>query len=279
MTIPVQIHRELGRTEALHYIWWDQETDPTGTNPGEVFPGHIWRTPSTGQLKERNGSNTAWVSKGYLSTVSSVALLGKPFVIHTADSALTGARRLVAGTGITLQTSTPGQLRIAAATVDEGAGLPGGGDEREVLIKESGTDFDAAWSSVARAFVRGEVEASTGSLSDNARESIEVALGQSFELYKIEASHNCWVVGYQTDAARTADDGRLIDEDPATASGVLFEFVFDDDTGLTIRCQPRVSGENHDSPLEDTCYLAVQNLSGGTATITLTFTRIVTEAT
>lgn len=277
MTGPV-IHRELSRIEALHYIWWDQTTDPAVSNPSDVKAGHIWRNPTSLELKERDSTNTGWVSKGYLLNEAFTTLYGKTFVFHgPVPTEMTGGRRLVAGTNVTLSFSTPGEVIINATPTGGGAGLPGGGAAKEVLAKLSVTDFDVAWRRMAQLVTRSDIQATTATLANDASENVDLTgFGKSAELYKVLVSKAAWVVGYQTAAARTADAARTETTDPATAAGVLFEFITTGDN-QTILCQPRPSCENHDAPVTDKLYLKIKNKSGGSAAITVTLTRVITE--
>lgn len=278
MTGPV-IHRELSREEALHYIWWDQVTDPFVSNPSDVQPGHVWRNPTTYEIKERNAAHTGWTSKGFLMSEAMTTLFARTFVLHgNVPAAMTGGRKLTAGSNVTISLASAGKVIISSSGIGEsGAGLPGDGLTGEILAKVSATDFDVEWRSVASLFSRADIDFTTASLNDDSSEDVDLeGFGKSAELYKIEVSKAAWVVGYQTDAARTADVSRLISEDPETATGVLFEFVTETDDEVVV-CQPRPACENHDDPVDDVLYLRVTNLSGGTTAITVTLTRIITE--
>lgn len=129
----------------------------------------------------------------------------------------------------------------------------------------------------AEAWARTDVVVTTASLADLATENGTVALGKSFELFKAVADRFCRVRLYQTAAARTADAGRGIGTDPATAAGVIADLIFTALSGLTIVCQPRIPGENHDGPVTSTIYYAITNMSGSASTVQVTFTRVITE--
>lgn len=96
----------------------------------------------------------------------------------------------------------------------------------------------------------------------------------TYALLKMQTSHAAWVRIYTDDAARTADASRLITDDPAPDAGVIAEIVT---TGAeVIRMSPGVIGwnENADAVIP----IRVQNLSGGTASITVTLTAVELEA-
>jgi hypothetical protein len=139
------------------------------------------------------------------------------------------------------------------------------------------TEVDSLLAAKSDLASRTTVIVTTASLDDLETEDGEVALGQSFELYKVVVDRHCRVRLYQTAAARTADAARPIGTDPETAAGVIADLVFTALSGLTIICQPRIPGENHDGPVTSTIYYAITNMSGGTQTVQATFTRVITE--
>lgn len=152
------------------------------------------------------------------------------------------------------------------------------------LIEELGitdvytvTEIDLLLGAKAEKWVRANVVVTTLSLDDDDVEVGTVALGKSFELYKVVADRHCRVRLYQTAAARTTDEDRPVGTDPATAAGVIADFVFDGDSGLTIVCQPRIPGENQDGPVTSAIYYSIKNESGFASTVQVTFTRVVTE--
>jgi hypothetical protein len=113
------------------------------------------------------------------------------------------------------------------------------------------------------------------SLASNAQSNANIVNGfPTYALLKIATSHASWVRIYTDDAARTADASRLITDDPAPDAGVVAEIVT---TGSeVIRMSPGVIGwnENGDAVIP----IRVQNLSGGTASITVTLTAVELEA-
>lgn len=146
-----------------------------------------------------------------------------------------------------------------------------------VFIDNVWHELSGSGSSGTGGLVRQETVVTTASLANNATEDDVVALGKSFELFKVEADRHCRVRLYQTAAARTADAARPIGTDPDTAAGVIADFAIDGTSGLTIVCQPRVSGENHDAPIVSNIYYAITNMSGGASTVEVTFTHAITE--
>ena len=138
-------------------------------------------------------------------------------------------------------------------------------------------ELSGSGSSATGGLVRQDTVVTTASLANGATENGVVALGKSFELFKLIADRHCRVRLYQTSAFRTADASRPVGTDPDTAHGVIGDFVFDGTSGLTIICQPRPAGENHDTPVVSDIYYAIENQSGGTSTVEVTFTHAITE--
>lgn len=139
------------------------------------------------------------------------------------------------------------------------------------------TEVDSSLATKADAAVRIDTQVTTASLANNATENGTVTLGKSFELYKVVVDKHCRVRLYQTAADRTADAARPIGTAPDAGEGLITELIFDAIVGNTIRLAPRAAGENQDTPVVDTIYYAITNMSGGTATVTATFTHVVTE--
>ena len=88
---------------------------------------------------------------------------------------------------------------------------------------------------------------------------------------KVGLSTAGWFRLYTDSASRTADAGRSIGEDPTPGSGVIAEVVT---TGISTQqmISPFVMGGNMDDPVTTTMYVAIQNTSGETKTITANLT-------
>ena len=78
-------------------------------------------------------------------------------------------------------------------------------------------------------------------------------------------------------AARTADSGRSITQDPSPGSGVVAEAITQS-SSETVLFTPAVIGFNDDSTPSTTVYLKVVNRSGSTQSITVTLTAVQIEA-
>ena len=118
---------------------------------------------------------------------------------------------------------------------------------------------------------RTTVSGTTASLADNAIGNIDITGFKSYSLMKVGLSTAGWFRLYTDSASRTADAGRSIGEDPTPGSGVIAEVVT---TGISTQqmISPFVMGGNMDDPVTTTMYVAIQNTSGETKTITANLT-------
>jgi hypothetical protein len=122
----------------------------------------------------------------------------------------------------------------------------------------------------------GTVVLTTASLADGATENGTIVVPNADTqawLQKIVASAACWVRLYVTSAARSSDSSRLITTNPKAGTGILHNSVPGlYDAGLTIPITPAHELHNDDGPRTTTIYYSVQNKSGSTAALTVTFT-------
>ena len=94
-------------------------------------------------------------------------------------------------------------------------------------------------------------------------------------LYKITTSHAAWVRLYVSNATRTADASRAQGIDPSYDAGVIAEVIT---TGSqTVILAPAVFGFNDEATPTTNIPVAVTNLSGSAATITVTLTLLQAE--
>ena len=119
--------------------------------------------------------------------------------------------------------------------------------------------------------VRGNVSGTTGSLAQNAIGNITITGHKSYLLMNVQLSAAGWFRLYTDSASRTADASRSVGEDPAAGSGVIAEVVTTA-SSLTQKVTPFVPGGNMDNPVSTNMYVAIQNLSSTTQTITATLT-------
>jgi hypothetical protein len=123
---------------------------------------------------------------------------------------------------------------------------------------------------------RSTANESTASIADLDSDDIEITGFKSYMLMAIETSAAAWVVVYTSDAARTADSSRNVSTDPLPGSGVIAEVITNG--AVTQKITPGALGFNDESPVTTDIYLKVQNLSGATASITVTLTLLNLEA-
>lgn len=109
-----------------------------------------------------------------------------------------------------------------------------------------------------------------GTLADLATEDGVIEIGKGIMFLRIEASHACRVRIYSTAAYRTADAAREIGTDPVGEHGVVLDANIEA-ANLVLDLNPIPIGFNMDTVPEATLYLAIQNRSGGSADIDVTF--------
>ena len=112
----------------------------------------------------------------------------------------------------------------------------------------------------------------TASIANNATGTLNLTGGRAYVLYKIQSSAAAWVRIYTDAAARTADANREQGQDPGITSGVIAEAITTD--AETVVYAPAVNGFNDENPSTDVMPIAVTNLSGSNAAITVTVTKL-----
>lgn len=116
----------------------------------------------------------------------------------------------------------------------------------------------------------------TASIANDASEDGTVSLGKTFVLNKISADRECRVRLYQTAAFRTADAARPVGTDPEGEHGLICDFNLT--TGnLTWNSSPIPNGANGDTSRTPDIYYSIQNKSGGTSTVEVTFSVVKIE--
>ena len=118
---------------------------------------------------------------------------------------------------------------------------------------------------------RGNVTGTTGSLAQNEIGNITITGHKSYLLLNVALSAAGWIRLYTDSASRTNDASRSVGEDPAPGSGVIAEVVTTA-SSLTQKISPFVPGGNMDATPSTNIYVAIQNLSSSTQTITATLT-------
>ena len=129
------------------------------------------------------------------------------------------------------------------------------------------------------AALRGEVIFTTASLDDGETANFDIPnMGTGWKLLGASADRPCWVRGYISEAARSADAARLINDDAGENAGLCAEIIFTDELLSLGYGAPFPEGFNLDDAESDDGIFAVTNLSGESSTIELTFERLITEA-
>jgi len=118
---------------------------------------------------------------------------------------------------------------------------------------------------------RGNVTGTTGSLAQNEIGNITITGHKSYLLLNVALSAAGWIRLYTDSASRTNDASRSVGEDPLPGSGVIAEVVTTA-SSLTQKISPFVPGGNMDGTPSTNIYVAIQNLSSSTQTITATLT-------
>ena len=144
----------------------------------------------------------------------------------------------------------------------------GGSWERLAKYSEIGSGGSGSQAS------RSSASGSTGTINNNATSDITITGFKGYGLYSIQTSHAAWVRLYVDTSSRTADAARLQSVDPAPDAGVVAETITA--TGTTVNFGPAVMG--YTSGATTSLPLAVTNLSGGSASITVTLTLLQLEA-
>lgn len=135
---------------------------------------------------------------------------------------------------------------------------------------------DNTWSSVTGLVSRNTVSLATSSLISGTTGNLTMIGHKGYMVYKIQTSAAAWVRLYTDVASRAADVARAQGTDPLPGSGVIVEVVT---TGAqTILISPAVIGFSNESTPNANIQVAVTNLSGSTAAITVTLTIVQLEA-
>ena len=119
--------------------------------------------------------------------------------------------------------------------------------------------------------------ATTSSIANGDFEWVTFAgIGKSYGLLKIQVDKAAWVVLYTSQAARTADSGRLETTDPLPGSGVIAEII--STAGVVQGITPGTIGWNDEATPTTDVYAKVTNKSGSTGTVAVTLTTVQLEA-
>jgi len=139
---------------------------------------------------------------------------------------------------------------------------------------------------IAQANVRNPrktVTVTTASLATLTDEDDTLTMAKTFALLKVVADHYCRIRLYSTSAARTADATRLHMVPPDDNIGLITDLYLDTTDKLTWLMSPPAIGFNDDetlsppSPPTTDIYAKIENLTGGSTTVTVALTFVPME--
>lgn len=204
------------------------------------------------------------------------ALTATSFSGSLAASNLTGALPAIdgsnllnvtaAGTGVNIQDDGVG-VGAAATVINFASGLNVVASAGIATVTGSGGGAQS----------RNIVSGVTTSIANLGIGNTDIIGQKSYALMKVGLSTSGWIRLYTDSTSRSNDVSRSVGEDPAPGSGVIAEVVT---TGISTQqiITPFAMGGNMDEPVTNKIYVAIQNLSGSTQTITANLTILQLEA-
>lgn len=171
-----------------------------------------------------------------------------------------------AGTGVNIQDDGVG-VGAAATVINFASGL------NVVASAGIATVTGSGGGAQSRTIVSGV----TTSIANLGIGNTDIIGQKSYALMKVGLSTAGWIRLYTDSTSRSNDVSRSVGEDPAPGSGVIAEVVT---TGISTQqiITPFAMGGNMDEPVTNKIYVAIQNLSGSTQTITANLTILQLEA-
>lgn len=183
-------------------------------------------------------------------------------------------------TGATGLQGTTGPIGATGSTGPEGstgatgpAGSPGGATG---TTGATGITGNVGATGATGVYPRSNISVSTGSIANSAIANVTFTGFKGYNLYKIQASHPSWVRIYTNTAALASDYTRLISVDPSADVGVITEVVTTT-VNQIVTLAPAVLGFSDETPPSDNITASIQNLSGGSNTVTVYLTLVRTE--
>jgi hypothetical protein len=147
----------------------------------------------------------------------------------------------------------------------------------KVYINTDGAD---TWTELGASsgpdMTRTTVTKTTASLADAARELSTVTMGKTWMVSKIVANKACRIRLYTTTALRDADASRGVGVEPVGNVGCILDLTLSESV-LTWYPVPNVIGSNDDSTITNAIPITIDNFSGSTGTVGVTFTFFVLE--
>lgn len=183
---------------------------------------------------------------------------------------LPGAQGAQGDLGVQGAQGVPG---AQGAQGEVGVGVPVGGNQGQILIKLSNTNYDTGWDDSGLAVglsTRQVFSTSTGVIANNSTANVSVEGFSTYILSKVVTTAPAWVRIYTDTTARSNDSSRTEDTDPLPGSGVIVE-VITTASSLTQSITPAVIGFNSTST-DNSVYMAVTNKSGSSQNISVSIT-------
>lgn len=220
------------------------------------------------------------------------------FTFTPADTSASGATDLDGLTDVAITTPSSGQVLKYNGTswINDVDSTGGGGGATDVssltdvtltsiqsgeVLKWNGTAWvnssDLQGSSGGGNLVNRDsvTYQTTSAIASGAVENIDVSIAKSYVLMKVSTSHAAWVTFYTSDAARTSDASRTMQQDPAPGSGVLAEIITSSPSTQLIT--PAAFGFNDEFTVTSTAYLKVVNLDSASQQISGSITYLEIE--
>ncbi len=126
---------------------------------------------------------------------------------------------------------------------------------------------------------RNTVAIVTSTLANAQIENIDVALGKSFDLYRITTNFPAWIRVYYTSADRTLDSGRsdTVNVQDYNSTIKIIHEVFTSVSLPSVYLNPVRRGASYEPAPSSNIAVAIKNISGSTRQINLSFTKLTLE--
>jgi hypothetical protein len=193
-------------------------------------------------------------------------------------------RIIVSETGIEIYTSANGgTLKTWDLNIDGTTQFPlykfpyGHGTSGQTLTDDGSGNL--AWTTITPATglqTRTTASVTTTTIANNATANASITGFKTYTLLKITTSAACWVRIYTDAASRSNDSGRVQGTDPLPGSGVIAEVI--STTAQSIVISPGTIGFNNESSPTTAIPVAITNLSGSSAAITVAVVILQLEA-
>ena len=155
-------------------------------------------------------------------------------------------------------------------------GISDGTNGQVLTTNGSGTFTFATVATSSGLQSRTTASATTATIANNATANASITGFKAYALLKITTSAACWVRIYTDAASRSADSTRVQGVDPLPGSGVIAEVI--STTAQTIVISPGTIGFNNEASPTTTIPVAITNLSGSSAAITVAVVVLQLEA-